>query len=301
MFRKTVAACIFTVLAISLATGADTRPPHAQLSAAEIVDRNVSARGGLQAWRAVQSLSMKGKMEAGGNNRPTLPMPGRKTGPHMPQQVRPTEQVQLPFVMELKRPRKVRVELQFNGQTAIQVFDGSNGWKLRPFLNRHEVEPYTAEELKATAVQADVDGPLVDYAAKGTKVELEGVEKVSDSEAYKLNLTFKSGQTQHVWVDTKTFLEVKIEGTPRRLDGNYHPVATYLRDYKAVNGLIVPYVLETAVEGVSQVERIQIENVAVNPKLDDSLFAKLQQRKTGNDLPQTVPRRSRQMYRNVGR
>jgi len=171
MFRKTVAACIFTVLAISLATGADTRPPHAQLSAAEIVDRNVSARGGLQAWRAVQSLSMKGKMEAGGNNRPTLPLPGRKTGPHMPQQVRPTEQVQLPFVMELKRPRKVRVELQFNGQTAIQVFDGSNGWKLRPFLNRHEVEPYTAEELKATAVQADVDGPLVDYAAKGTKVE----------------------------------------------------------------------------------------------------------------------------------
>jgi outer membrane lipoprotein-sorting protein len=276
MFRKTVAACIFTVLAISLATGADTRPPHAQLSAAEIVDRNVSARGGLQAWRAVQSLSIKGKMEAGGNNRPTLPMPGRKTGPHMPQQVRPTEQVQLPFVMELKRPRKVRVELQFNGQTAIQVFDGSNGWKLRPFLNRHEVEPYTAEELKATAVQADVDGPLVDYAAKGTKVELEGVEKVSDSEAYKLNLTFKSGQTQHVWVDTKTFLEVKIEGTPRRLDGNYHPVATYLRDYKAVNGLMVPYVLETAVEGVSQVERIQIENVAVNPKLDDSLFAKLQ-------------------------
>jgi outer membrane lipoprotein-sorting protein len=275
MFRKTVAACIFLMLVISLAAGADTSQPRAQVSAAEIVDRNVSARGGLQAWRAVQSLSMKGKMDAGGNSRPTLPMPGKKTGAHMPQ-VRPTEQVQLPFVMELKRPRKVRVELQFNGQTAIQVFDGSNGWKLRPFLNRHEVEPYTAEELKATAVQADLDGPLVDFAAKGTKVELQGVEKVGDSEAYKLNLTLKNGQTQHVWVDTKTFLEVKIEGTPRRLDGKYHSVATYLRDYKAVNGLMVPYVLETAVEGVSQVERIQIESVAVNPKLEDSLFAKLQ-------------------------
>jgi outer membrane lipoprotein-sorting protein len=276
MYRKTVAACIFLVLAISLAEGADTPQPRAQLSAAEIVDRNVSARGGLQAWRAVQSLSMKGKMDAGGNNRPSLPMPGSKTGPQMPQ-VRPTEQVQLPFVMELKRPRKVRVELQLNGQTAIQVFDGTNGWKLRPFLNRHEVEPYTGEELKATsAVQADLDGPLVDYAVKGTKVELERVEKVGDSEAYKLNLTFKNGQTQHVWVDTKTFLDVKIEGTPRRLDGKYHPVATYLRDYKAVSGLMVPYVLETAVEGVSQVERIQIESVAVNPKLDDSLFAKLQ-------------------------
>jgi hypothetical protein len=99
---------------------------------------------------------------------------------------------------------------------------------------------------------------------------------VGDSEAYKLKLTLKNGQTQHVWVDTRTFLDVKIDGTPRRLDGKYHPVATYLRDYKAVSGLMVPYLLETAVEGVRQVERIQIESVVVNPKLDDSLFAKLQ-------------------------
>jgi outer membrane lipoprotein-sorting protein len=275
MSRKTVAACIFLVLAVSLVAGADNPQPLAKLSAAEIVDKNVSARGGLQAWRAVQSLSMRGKLDAGGNNRPTLPLPGRKSGAQMPPP-RPTEQVQLPFVMELKRPRKTRVEVQFNGQTAIQVFDGTNGWKLRPFLNRHQVEPYTTEELKSTVLQADLDGPLVDYAAKGTKVELEGVDKVGDSNAYKLKLTFKNGQMQHVWVDTTTFLDVKIEGTPRRLDGKYHPVATYLRDYQAVDGLMVPRVLETAVEGVSQTEKIQIESVAVNPKLDDALFAKLQ-------------------------
>jgi outer membrane lipoprotein-sorting protein len=217
---------------------------------------------------------MKGKLDAGGNARPTLPIPGQKTGPQMPKP-RPLEQVQLPFTMELKRPRKMRIELQFNGQTAIQVFDGQNGWKLRPFLNRHEVEPYTPEELKATALQAELDGPLVDYAKKGTKVELEGTEKVGDSEAYKLKLTLQGGQTQHVWIDAKTFLETKIEGTPRRLDGKYHPVATYLRDYQPVNGVMIPRLLETAVEGVKQVERIQIEDVVVNPKLDDSLFAKL--------------------------
>ena len=275
MSRKILATCIFLGLTFSLAFGADTPSTHPKLSAAEIVDRNVSARGGLQAWRSVQSIVMKGKMEAGGNARPTLPVPGRKTGRQMPPP-RPLEQAKLPFVIELKRPRKMRVELQFNGQTAIQVFDGTNGWKLRPFLNRHEVEPYTAEELKATATQADLDGPLVDYAAKGTKVELDGMEKVGDSDAYKLNLTLKNGQTQHVWVDSKTFLEVKIEGTPRRLDGKYHPVATYLRDYKAVNGLMVPHLLETAVDGIKQVEKITIDSVAVNQKLDDALFAKLQ-------------------------
>ena len=35
------------------------------LSAAQIVDKHVAARGGLQAWRAVQTLSVTGKLEAG--------------------------------------------------------------------------------------------------------------------------------------------------------------------------------------------------------------------------------------------
>lgn len=280
MWRKTGLVCIFMALAMSLAAGADAPATPAKLSAAQIVDRNVSARGGLQAWRAVQTLSMTGKMEAGGNDRATLPVPvpgntRRASRQEMPHQ-RLAKQAQLPFVMELKRPRKMRLEIKFAGQTAIQVYDGSNGWKLRPFLNRHQVEPFTDEELKVASMQADLDGPLVDYASKGTKVELEGVEKVEGHDTYKLKLTLKSGQLQHVWVDAQTFLEAKIEGTPRRLDGRYHPVSIYFRDYRQVDRLMVPYVLETAVDGVNQTEKIEIESVAANPKVDDSRFAKLQ-------------------------
>jgi outer membrane lipoprotein-sorting protein len=270
---KTVAAAGFLALGLSLAGAADN-PKTPGLSAAEIVDKNIAAKGGLQAWRAVQTMSMKGKLDAGGNNRSTLAMIGRRAGTALPP-ARPKEQAQLPFLVQLKRTRKARMELEFNGQTAIQVFDGTNGWKLRPFLNRREVEPYTPEEVKATALQSDLDGPLVDYVAKGTKIELSGVEKVGDSDAYKLTLTFKNGQTQRIWIDAKTFLDLKIDGTPRRLDGKYHPVATYMRDYRQVNGLMVPYTLETRVDDVNQVERIDIESVAVNPNIDDSAFAKL--------------------------
>lgn len=275
MSRKTLLVCLVLALAASLAAAADTASAPAKLTAAQIVDKNVAARGGVQAWRAVQTLSLTGKMDAGGNRRSTIPVPGTKTGPGMPAS-RPAEQVELPFVLELKRPRKMRLEIQFHGQTAIQVYDGTNGWKLRPFLNRHEVEPYTAEEMKAVALQADLDGPLVDYAAKGTKVEVEGTEKVENRDTYKLKLTLKNGQVQHVWVDAQTFLETKIEAPPRRLDGKYHPVATYYRDYKPENGLMIARLLETAVEGVKQTEKIHVEKVVVNPKLDDSLFAKLQ-------------------------
>jgi len=198
---------------------------------------------------------------------------------------RPVEEVQLPFVMDLARARKQRLELQFNGQTALQIYDGTNGWKLRPFLNRHAVEPYTDEESKLAAMQSELDGPVIDYAAKGTAAELAGTEKVEDRDTYKIKLTLKDGRSLHVWIDAKTFLEAKIEGQPRRLDGVAHPVEVYYRDYRAVDGLQFPFVMETHVLPVAKTatgfrdtpvppERMVIDKVTVNPKLDAALFTR---------------------------
>jgi outer membrane lipoprotein-sorting protein len=253
MLRKMVLPIIIVLLAVPLVVVADSTTAPVDLTAAQIVERNISARGGLQAWRTVKTMSMSGKLDAGGK-----------------------QKVQLPFVLEMERNRKTRLELQFNGQTAVQVYDGTNGWKLRPFLNRRDVEPYTSDELKAASMQADIDGPLVDYVAKGTKVQLEGIQSVEGHDAFNLKLTLKSGQVQHIWVDAQTFLDVKIEGTPRRLDGRFHPVATYLRDYRSVNGLMIPHVNETAVDGVKQTQKIIVEKVIVNPKLEDSRFSRPQ-------------------------
>lgn len=253
MLRKLFLPSILLLSVIPLAAAENAPTAPVKLTAAEIVDKNIAARGGLKAWHAVQTMSMSGKLEAGG-----------------------TQNTQLPFLLEMKRSRKTRMELQFKGQTAVQVYDGVNGWKLRPFLNRHEVEPYTPEETKAAAMQSDLDGPLMDYAAKGTKVELEGIQSIEGRDAYNLKLTLKSGQVQHVWVDAKTYLEAKVEGTPRRLDGKYRAVETYLRDYRAENGLMVPHVIETSVAGAKRTEKIRIETVSVNPKLEDSRFTKPQ-------------------------
>ena len=220
MIRKSLVVfviCVSLALAISLGAAVDSPSTGANLSAAAIVDKNVAARGGLQAWRAVQTMTMEGKLGAGGNRRATLPVPmPDKKGSLQALPKRPVDEVQLPFVMELARPRKQRFELQFNGQKAIQVYDGTNGWKLRPYLNRLEVEPFTPEEVKIASLQADLDGPLVDYAAKGTKIDLDGVEKVENRDNYKVKLTLKNGDMIHVWIDAQTFLETKIEGQPRR-------------------------------------------------------------------------------------
>ena len=156
-------------------------------------------------------------MGVGGNQRATLTMPmSGKSSRNLMLPPRPAEEGQVPFVMELARPRKMRFELKFNGQIAVQVFDDTNGWKLRPFLNRSEVEPYTPEELKKASMQSDLDGPLVGYDTKGTPIELVGTAKVEERDASKLKLTKKNGDSAYLWIDAETFLETKIEGQPRR-------------------------------------------------------------------------------------
>ena len=285
--RKICGMFTLVMLTGSLVLAAAT-PAPAGLSAAQIVDKNVAARGGLQAWRAVQTLSLQGKMGAGGNQRAALPVPVPKSKEFVntiPR--RPAEEAQLPFLMEMKRPRKVRLELQVHGQTSVQVYDGTNGWKLRLFLNRHDFEPYSEEELKVASQQEDLDGPLVDYAAKGSRVELDGTEKVEGRDTYKIKVAEKNGHTFHVWIDAKTFLEAKIEGQPRRLDGVEHPVEVYYRDYRTVDGLEIPFVLETRVlsVGVNALrlrdtpvppEKIVIDKVVVNPKMEEKLFSKME-------------------------
>ncbi len=223
----------------------------AHLSAEQIVARNVEARGGLEAWRAVKTLRVSGEMDAGG-----------------------TSDAKLPFVLSMKRPHKSRLEITFAGKNAIQVYDGTHGWKLRPFLSRDDVDPFTPAEARSAASTAELDGPLVDHAQKGTRVALAGTEKVEGKQSYKLKLTLKGGEERFVWVNAKTFLEAKISGEPRKLDGRPHDVAIYYRDYRKVSGLEVPYLMETAVQGVKQTHKMTLKAVAVNPPLEDALFAK---------------------------
>lgn len=284
MLRTICSAFILATLAVSLVMAADTPSARAGLSATQIADKNVEARGGLQAWRSIQTISLQGKMGAGGNQRATLSLPmtdPKEFASTLPR--RRADEVQLPFVMEMKRPRMVRVELQFKGQTAVQVYDGAHGWKVRPFLNRFEIEPYSEEELRTASNQEELDGPLVDYAVKGSHLELDGSEKIEGHDCYRLRVTEKSGHTFHVWIDSETFLEVKIEGQPRRLDGIDHPVEVYYRDYRTVDGLRIPFLMETRVLPVGKnalglrdtpvpPERIVLEKVVLNPKLTDSAF-----------------------------
>lgn len=264
---------------------ADANAPAAKLSAAQIVDKHVAARGGLQAWRGVQTMSWNGKMDVGYGDSAArsahyvssaaMANSAKKklVAAQSAEDKRAADkQVQLPFLLEMKRPNKSRVEIQFAGKTAVQVYDGSNGWMMRPYLNRDDWEPFSPDQAKEEAGNPGMDGLLLDYAKKGTKVDFESMEAVEGHDAYKMKLTMKNGDVKHVWIDAQTFLDVKVEGTARRMDGRMHSVFVYQRDFRSVQGLMVPFVLETAVEGYKDTHKMMIEKVGLNPILDDALF-----------------------------
>ena len=294
---------LFTALAVGVASwllttgqviaadapGATAAAPQVRvpsLSAAQVLEKHVAARGGAQAWKAVQGLRLTGKIDAGRGDNYARAMKvvesskkatGRGTNAEIAAANGPTEaaaQVQLPFTLDVKRPNKMRLEILVAGKTAVQVYDGQQGWKLRPFLNRTDSEPFTKEEAKTEAAGDDLDGPLIGSAAKGAKVDLDGTDLVDGQPAYKLKVTQKNGDVKHVWVDARSFLDVKMDGVPRRMDGKMHEVFVYQRDFRKVEGVTIPFLLETAVAGYPDTHKMIIEKATVNPKMDDALFAK---------------------------
>ncbi len=310
-FRTTMVAfavCLATMAAATAATDPKAGPKAARpqqrqaavpapvqihlpsMTAQQIVERNAAARGGAAAWQRVTAMTMSGKLDAGkvrkdGGQLGVVSKQDRarakaemrralQGGAPLP--VAADKTIQLPFQMELKRPVMTRLEVPFRGETAVQVFDGANGWKLRPYLGRHEVEPFTDDEMKVARSQQELDGPLINHKTKGTAVELDGAEMVDGRGAYKLKLTLKNGDVRHLWVDAKTFLDLKIDAAPRRWDGKMRQMATYYRDYKQVDGLMIPHRFETVLEGVRGSENIYIEKVALNPAISNARFAKPQ-------------------------
>jgi hypothetical protein len=239
------------------------------LTAAQIVEKNVDARGGLPAWRKLETMVWIGHMETASG-----PMPN------------------LPFILEQKRPNKTRFELNAMGQRTVRVFDGERGWKVRPdHEGSSSAQPYTAPELKFAHDAQAIDGPLIDYAAKGNTVSLEGVEKIEGRKAYRLSVKLASGEIQTVWIDAKTFLDIRYDRKSYSAAGAAGMVSVFYRNYMKVDALQFPSTLEIGVGSGKTTDKMVIEKIALNPPLDDRIFNRpgAPGRRNASTIPPAVP------------
>jgi hypothetical protein len=244
-------------LAASAAPGRDANVHPLATTAAEVIERNVAARGGLEAWRKVDTMAWLGHLD------------------------RASKDVKrIPFAMQLKRPNLTRFELQQQSNDFTRIFDGSHGWKVRPAADgRPETKSFAPEEVNFSRSEFVIDGPLIDYQAKGVKADLDGVDTIEGRKAYRLSVVLPSGAQRKVWIDTQTNLEVRCDRPATNPLKPGAPVSVYYRDYVTVDGLKIPGNIETGV-GAEAADKLVIEKVLVNPKLDDGTF-----------MPPSVPMR----------
>ena len=215
-------------------------------TAEEIVSKNIEARGGLEKIKGIQSMRMTGSMRLGDERLPTS--------------------------LELKRPNKSRWEFTLEGQTAVQAFDGKTAWMIMPFEGQTQPQVMTDQEARDIEMQADVDGPLVDAAAKGNKIELLGKETVDGVETWKLRITRKNGDSRDLYLDAKTYLQVLVV-SKRTTDGQTVEIRSKIGDYRNVGGVMLPHSFQASASGVPQTQALEFSKIELNVPIDDSRFA----------------------------
>lgn len=213
-------------------------------TAEELVAKNLQARGGVDKIKAVTTLKMTGKAYFG---------------------------INVDVSQEQKRPDMLRQEFTVQGMTQIQSYDGSVGWQISPFQGRRDAELMGEDDTRDLLDEADIDGPLVDYQAKGNKVEYLGHDLVDGDDAYKLKVTLKNGDIVYYYLDPDTYLEIKKE-KQEYIRGSVRESEQLLGSYKQVAGVYFPFSMEMGQKGGGDLARYTIDTIQVNVPIEDSYF-----------------------------
>jgi hypothetical protein len=222
----------------------------------EIVAKHIQARGGYDKIKAIQTIKMTRTVAT------------------------PFTNVQL--IVYKKRPNLLRFEQTPKGQTtatarginADAAWDTAAGGKI---LTRPE-----KVALEGREIDADFDGLLVDWKEKGHTVSLEGTEEYNGSPAHKLKVTTKGGSVRHLFIDTKSFMEIGMTGVsllpqmdPKTKEFRTQQSSFIYGDFREVNGVKFPFSIDEERIGgpITQSFATYTDKIEVNVPMDDALFA----------------------------
>lgn len=218
--------------------------PLVAQSADAILAKHLQALGGVEKLRSVHAIRLQGTLEAA---------PG----------------LQLPLLIEEARPNKVRLEAHSGKLTFLRLFDGTKGWSADPSTDG-ALRPFTAQELKA-AMEDPFDGDLMDIQARGARVESVGRQNIQGHDAYGLKVTEKDGSTSLHWIEGKMFLEIQREHDSETPLGRRTEM-TRFSDFRIVDGMPMPFRIESGQKYTSKVRIIQVTQIQLNPVIPDSDF-----------------------------
>jgi hypothetical protein len=232
-----VAVCCFAAFSSSLSSAQ---------TADELIAKNIQARGGMEKLKAIKTFRMRGKFD-GGNGFVASVM------------------------QENQRPDLIRETFTLQGMTAVQAFDGKNGWQIQPFGGKKDPELLGEDDLRDLLLDADFDGPLVDYKEKGSTVEFLGHDVVDGDDALRLKVTLKSGDIIYDYLDPDTFMEIRRE-VQQFIRGSVRDRLFGYGSYKAVNGVMYPYSVTQGSKDHPDAQTVTVQKLEVNIPIDPADF-----------------------------
>lgn len=236
--------------AFALAVALGLTAPVGAMTADELIAKNLDARGGVDKIKAVDALRTTGRMVFAQGD----------------------FSIELGYNSVVGAGAGCRTEVSLQGLTAITAYDGKTGWNVSPFQGRRDPERMAADDAKALEYCADLDGPLVDWQAKGHKVEYQGTEDVDGTEAHKLKVTLANGNVQTMYFDPDYFLEIRtLSQTTVR--GVKQEQETDVGNYELIAGVYMPFSIESGPKGGPKSQKIEIEKIEAGVEVDASQFA----------------------------
>src|SRR5712664_4206629 len=238
---------LFVIGVALVSAAAETQDQKTTPTLDELVTKNIEAKGGVDALHALQSLRTNGKMIVNEG------------------------QLQLAYAQTKKRPGEVRTEFTLQGMTAVQAYDGKEGWRISPFQGRKDPEKISSDDAKPLIEDAEIDGPLVDWKAKKSTLEYLGREDVDGTSAYKIKVVRKNGDVNFVYLDPDHFLEIRIL-TQRIRHGAQEETEEDIGDYEKIGGVFIPFSIEEGRKGDPDKQKTVIEKAEANVAVDDAIF-----------------------------
>jgi hypothetical protein len=205
-------------------------------TADEIINDYVTAMGGVQKLASINNVYMEGEININGSKRITKKWVVNK--------------------------KAMRSETTFSGITSFSIVRQDSGWNYLPTRGRKSIEPMTATSVASNLPNLDIEGPLVNYKAKGYKVTYKGTDEIEGTEAYKLEEQINDSLTKTFFVDPDSHYIMRVR-TKSSMGGRVSISATDLSDYtKTVDGYVFPM----------EIGNVKYTLVKVNTEINDNLF-----------------------------
>jgi hypothetical protein len=177
--------------------------------------------------------------------------------------------------------RVYRHEIVMPAGKVVIIVTPKQGWSSGPGTGG-VFKPLTDVQFKSLRPEIDPGGPLVDYRAKGNKLELAGKDTVNGTPCVRLKVYFPAGGSATYSIEARTGYILRASHAGGNVLGTIlpgsgpegHPdaeVVTEYSDYKVIpGGYVFPHAITISPYGA----KVQIGKIEVNGYVDVDALSK---------------------------